>query len=384
MSEYQYYEFLAIDQPLSDADMRWLRSLSTRADITSTRFVNEYHWGDFKGDPVKLMKRCFDAHVYVSNFGYCRFIVKLPVKSGDAELFEQYCTDGGPVLAKAGDSVLLEFAWDDEPDSWEPECDGPGWMASLAPLRDDLLEGNCRSLYLAWLLNVQCQGLDDEDLEPPVPPGLQTLSAACAALADFLQLDRTLVEVAADKSTPPPPPMPVTLMVQQYVHDLPVKDKDDLLARLLLGDELQLRHQTIRKIREQNVPVFHKEAQEQRRTVGELFSEWDRRARDEQRRAAGKVARERARREKEEARKRQAYLHGLAKCMTATWKKVESLIRDRTPQSYDRAVTLLMDLRDAATVAGKDGDFVSRLQQILERHARKSTLIRRIEQASLR
>lgn len=63
MSEYQYYEFLAIDQPLSEADRRWLRGLSTRADITSTRFVNEYHWGDFKADPVKLMNRCFDAHI---------------------------------------------------------------------------------------------------------------------------------------------------------------------------------------------------------------------------------------------------------------------------------------------------------------------------------
>lgn len=33
MSEYQYYEFLAIDRPLSPADKRWLRTLSTRAEI---------------------------------------------------------------------------------------------------------------------------------------------------------------------------------------------------------------------------------------------------------------------------------------------------------------------------------------------------------------
>ena len=51
MSEYQYYEFLAVDRPLDDDEQAEVRSLSTRARITATSFVNEYHWGDFKGDP---------------------------------------------------------------------------------------------------------------------------------------------------------------------------------------------------------------------------------------------------------------------------------------------------------------------------------------------
>ena len=50
MSEYQYYEFQAVDRPLSDADRQALRGLSTRARITATSFTNEYHWGDFKGE----------------------------------------------------------------------------------------------------------------------------------------------------------------------------------------------------------------------------------------------------------------------------------------------------------------------------------------------
>ena len=54
MSEYQYYEFLAIDRPLSSKEMGELRRLSTRADITPTSFTNEYHWGSFKGDPRKM------------------------------------------------------------------------------------------------------------------------------------------------------------------------------------------------------------------------------------------------------------------------------------------------------------------------------------------
>ncbi len=66
MSEYQYYEFLAIDRPLSKEQMAELRALSTRATITSTRFHNVYNYGDFRGDPEKLMERYFEK--------YCRLL----------------------------------------------------------------------------------------------------------------------------------------------------------------------------------------------------------------------------------------------------------------------------------------------------------------------
>jgi len=56
MSEYQYYEFKAVDNPLTKKDMQALRNLSTRATITPTSFVNECNWGDFKGNPLKLVE----------------------------------------------------------------------------------------------------------------------------------------------------------------------------------------------------------------------------------------------------------------------------------------------------------------------------------------
>jgi hypothetical protein len=68
MSEYQYYEFLAIDQPLSDEQMAELRRISSRAHITSVSFVNEHHWGDLKARPDDLMARFFDVHLYLANW----------------------------------------------------------------------------------------------------------------------------------------------------------------------------------------------------------------------------------------------------------------------------------------------------------------------------
>ena len=78
MSEYQYYEFLAVDRPLDAREQAELRALSTRASITATSFTNEYQWGDFRGDPRQMMERYFDAHLYLANWGTHRLMLRLP------------------------------------------------------------------------------------------------------------------------------------------------------------------------------------------------------------------------------------------------------------------------------------------------------------------
>jgi hypothetical protein len=76
VSEYQSYEFVALDRPLTPAEMAELRSISTRAQITPTRFFNEYHWGDLKADPAELLVRYFDVHVYFANWGSRRLMFR--------------------------------------------------------------------------------------------------------------------------------------------------------------------------------------------------------------------------------------------------------------------------------------------------------------------
>ena len=78
MSEYQYYEFLALDRPLTEKRRAELRSISTRAEMTATRFVNEYRWGDLKGDPRKMVERYFDAFLYLARPPGCRRISPAP------------------------------------------------------------------------------------------------------------------------------------------------------------------------------------------------------------------------------------------------------------------------------------------------------------------
>lgn len=91
MSEFQYYEFVAIDSPLSLATQKKLRTITSRATITATRLVNTYEWGDFKGDTHALVTQHFDAFLYYANWGTRHLMLRVPLTKLDANLALQYC-----------------------------------------------------------------------------------------------------------------------------------------------------------------------------------------------------------------------------------------------------------------------------------------------------
>jgi len=103
MSEYQYYEFLALDQPLTSNEMQQLRAFSTRARITPTSFVNEYNWGDFRGDVNRFMTKYFDAFVYFANWGTHELRFRLPKASlAQVTQFEKFRLVFGPGISRGG------------------------------------------------------------------------------------------------------------------------------------------------------------------------------------------------------------------------------------------------------------------------------------------
>jgi hypothetical protein len=78
-----------------------------------------------------------------------------------------------------------------------------GQLAAMVQARSELAAGDLRLLYLGWLLAVQSDEVDDEDTEPPVPSGLQDLSAPLQAITDFLKIDEDLIAAAAAASPAP-------------------------------------------------------------------------------------------------------------------------------------------------------------------------------------
>lgn len=147
MSEYQYYEFQAVDCPLKETDREALRAISSRARITATGFTNSYNWGDLNGDPADFMERWFDLHLYLANWRTRRLMIRLPKRLVDPRLLEPLLLGiDWATLQTADDNLILDIARDEvELDQdWD---DGSGWLAALAPLRADLLAGDLRLFF---------------------------------------------------------------------------------------------------------------------------------------------------------------------------------------------------------------------------------------------
>jgi hypothetical protein len=177
MSEYQYYEFLAVDRPLTAAEQSEVRQLSTRARITATRFTNEYEWGDFKGSPDQMMQRYYDTHLYFANWGTHRIMLRLPRTLLDPEIAGQYCVDGQVSVSVSHEHVILDLMSEDESGEWVEDAEDS--LSAIVGVRSELAAGDLRPLYLAWLAAFGVWDRDEnpfadeeDEPEPPVPAGL--------------------------------------------------------------------------------------------------------------------------------------------------------------------------------------------------------------------
>lgn len=249
MSEYQYYEFQAIDRPLTSRQMGELRKLSTRAEITTTRFTNEYQWGNFRGNPRQMMEKYYDAFFYYANWGTHWFMLRLPKKLVDLKTIKQYAADDCLDVWTKGDSVVLDFRSEDESGDWY-EDEGDGGLASLISLRADLLNGDLRALYLGWLAAAQNGTFAPDNVEPPVPPGLRRLSASLESLAEFLRIDDKLLKAAATAGPAEIASKPKKEEIARFIAKLPVAEKNKILLQRAEGSELHLSVQLARRPRE--------------------------------------------------------------------------------------------------------------------------------------
>jgi hypothetical protein len=359
-----------------------LRQLSTRADITPTSFINTYNWGDFKGNVEEVLDKYFDVFFYVANWGTHRLMFRLPRGLVDVETYSAYCPGGSTILRKKRAHVLLEFCSQDEDGGdWE---EGEGELAPLLPLRSDLLAGDLRCLYLGWLLCVESGDLEDDEVEPPVPPGLGDLSAPLQALVDFLRIDPDLLEVAAEASTSDIPVGPQREEVEEWIRGLPMAQKDAWLIRLAEDHTPALCWEFLQSFRQDRTrSAGSPEAGPPQRRVADLLGARESRAEENRRREAEKAAKERERREREKARARAQHLDALAGREADAWKEVETLIATKRPREYDQAVELLRDLRDLGERAGRQGEAEERIRQLRQRHASKPSLMERFRKAGL-
>lgn len=199
MSEFQSYEFVAIDRPLSDAEQRRLRAITSRATITSTRLANTYEWGDFNGDPHELVAKYFDAFLYYANWGTRRLILRIPSARLDLKTAKQYCRLRGPrsrsagsvaTVAQIGKHLVFDF-WSENESADDGDEIEPGALVALVPIRNELMDGDHRALHLALQLRRQAGEATASVRPHPGVHAKRGASGSQQALAEFLRIEPT-------------------------------------------------------------------------------------------------------------------------------------------------------------------------------------------------
>jgi hypothetical protein len=381
MSEYQYYEFRTVDRSLTAAEIAELRKLSSRAEITATRFTNTYSYGDFRGNPDRLMEQYFDAFVYVANWGTRHFMVRLPVGGVDLPAIEADA-GGGLAFWIKDDSVILSFPYEEEGGGeWE---EGGEWMPGLISLREELLNADFRSLYLGWLSGIYGD-VDDDETEPPVPAGLRALTAAQDELVAFLRIDRNLLELAAERSADRTETVSSQAQLAAWLRSRRAEERDAWLLEMLGPSAQATRSQILLQFRQSLRAARGGPVAEivRPRTCQQLREAAEVRAQEAERRRAEEAAAKKAKEAELDARLRKLELDRLARRIDAAWDEVDRKVATKQTHQYVLAVKELTDLRDLATRDGHVEPFEARLQDLVRRHGKKVAFLERLRKAGL-
>lgn len=235
MSEFQYYEFQTVERLLTDREQRAIGKLSSRVELTPNRAVFTYQFGDFPRDPKQILFRYFDALLYLANWGSRQLMFCLPKSRADLREIQSYSIGGFISASVRGDKILLDLAFhEEECESW---ADGEGKLSSLLQLRADILNGDYRSLYLAWLKAITL--LEDEEVDqlkgiPPVPSGLGKLSQPLRDFVRVFDVRPDLIGIVAQESKDPENPPQEAL--RRAIGKLPRDEGTAYLVRLAMGE----------------------------------------------------------------------------------------------------------------------------------------------------
>lgn len=370
MSEYQRYEFMTIDRPLTAKQLDAVDSLSSHIEASSTHAIVEYQWGDFKHDPIKVLHDFFDGFLYWANWGSPQLAFRFPHGILPAELIDGYDLEDFVTLTRHPDYDILDiqFGEMEAPDQWMDYE-----LGSLIAIRDELMEGDLRGLYIVWLA---AQGMiegynevEEEDYEisvPAVPPGFGALTAAQHSLAELFQVPQELLVAAARHSKAASPSVGDDFAA--WVKLLPSDRQHDYLVRLA-HNEPGLSRLLVRELRELGQDKTGRPPSTgEHVTYATLLAESK----------AIKAQLEREQREQEQAA-RQRHLREIHEHQDDYWHQVEQAVMHGTGTGYDEALHLLVELREAADQFKEAQEFQDRFRTWVRPHLRRPAFVKRLQ-----
>ena len=371
MSEYQYYEFQALDQPLTAEAQQAVHRLSSRVHLTPSSASFVYNHGDFRGNRYDVLAKYFDVMLYITNWGTRQLMFRFPRQTIPLHVRTQYRYDDSLEWSSVGDYTILNIEYHDESGDWG-WVEGEGLLPGIVPVRNDILRGDWRALYLAWLLfaREEFEILEaDEDLtSPPLPPNLHRLSPALERFATFFDLDPDLITAAAQFSRAIEPS---ENDLSAQLDRLPDGEKQDFLRRLLRG-ESHLDIALAARLRELAGPDERATVTEPTCSIQQLVA------------GARQIAQQRREAEREQAEiERLKKLEETVRHEGELWARLADLIEQKKANAYEEAIDILKALRDLAIYQNRSSEFRQKMVAIKNQHPTLQGLLKRMKNAGL-
>lgn len=368
MSEYQYYDFYSIDRPLTRDEREAIDDLSSRSHSSARRITFEYNYSDFRHDEEEVLSRYFDMMLYVTNWGTRRLLIKLPaevvpynsLKPYEAMEMEDYlhCE-----VKKRGEHILIDLVQNEEGGGgW---MEGEGLLDEMLELRAQLLAGDYRLLYIAWLY---CQAYSEEasaeTVEPPLPPNLKRLDASLKSFMNFWEIPRDLISAASVASET------IDTSAQQnlssHIGQLSEAEKDEFLRRLL-EDDPQAKLKLMKRLRE--FAGSKGTTNPGSRTLADLQE------------ATARQSEIRLEKERQQAAKAlEKKMKRIGYYQAQMWKDADKSAALKSARGYKEAAREISELKAYAKYSGEMTQFEEKLEAFMQRYGNSLALRRRLKE----
>lgn len=386
MSGFEMHRFRTIDRALSRDEMEEIDSWSSRFSPTSMGVNYIYHYGSFKKDVNTVFPKYFDAMLYVDSWGTKQLMFRFPKELVDFKALVQYDNKRGYGryldCKRVGNYIILDLYWNEEEGGeWVEEEDYI--LDTLLPLREEILNGDYRTLYLGWLM-VQGAGdwkeeednededdedwVDDEEQTsmPPIPANLQQLTAAHLYLIDRFEIDEDLVKAAAASSPSTSQQKPD---YKKLIALLPNEEKEVFLLRFAMGErhtEIQLRQRLEELGGKKDLAYGKSPSWEVLTKKAKVIEEETVKRLAEERRIAH-INR----------------MESLILQQPKMWQEAENNILKVRGNSYDKATKILCELKEIAEYEDKTRAFEQKLGEFLSPYIRRGALVRRLRNSGV-
>lgn len=188
MSEYQYYEFCKLNQPISKPCREEMRALSKRARVATHGVSFTYDYGDFGGDEKELLAKYFDVFFYISNFGDLVLMFRYGQNEINLAEIEPYLLEYVVDYEQINGQIIITLTVNDQNGGFGGWLEGEEILAELLPLYNELKNGDYQILTLLHTISAIHNDEDSSKVSELVDNLLKPLSPAQKELLKIIEV----------------------------------------------------------------------------------------------------------------------------------------------------------------------------------------------------